>query len=179
MGIRARAAISYQSIDVSEPGALEELGRQSFDAAVCNMGLMDMPDIEPLAKAIPALLKRKGKFVFSVTHPCFNTSDMRKVATESEEGGVAKVTYGVEIRRYLTGTSEKGLAMMGQPEPQIYFERPLVFCWMPSWNMAWFSMPSKSLLSPIREKRLRVTGSTGRTSKTYRLLLSRVLSVPR
>ncbi len=117
--------ISYQTVDASEPGALEKLGHQSFDATICNMALMDMPDIEPLAKAIPALIGSGGKFVFSVTHPCFNTSDMRKVASESMEGGTARVTYGVEVRRYLTQRSEKGMAFAGQPEPQLYFERPI------------------------------------------------------
>ncbi len=117
--------IDYRVIDASDPEALDGLGNTNFDVIVCNMALMDMPDIEPLAKAIPALLRRNGRFVFSVTHPCFNASDMRKVATESEEGGVVKVTCGVEIRRYLTERSEKGLAIAGQPEPQLYFERPL------------------------------------------------------
>ena len=117
--------IDYRVIDASEPGELEGLGNRDFDIIVCNMALMDMLEIEPLAGAIPHLLRHGGRFVFSVTHPCFNMSDMRRIATESEEGGVVSETFGIEIRRYLTQRTVRGLAMVGQPEPQLYFERPL------------------------------------------------------
>lgn len=122
---KGRGSVEYRVLDASAPGVLEQLGHGCFDAIVCNMALMDMPDIAPLAKVMPKLLGEKGRFVFSVTHPCFNTSDMRRVASESKEGGKFSQTFGIEIRRYLTPRTELGFAMPGQPEAQFYFERPL------------------------------------------------------
>ncbi len=118
-------AIDYRLLDASDPGALARLGPGAFDAVVCNMALMDMPSIEPLAEAIPSLLPAGGRFVFSVTHPCFNTGDSRKVASATDEGGRFEETLGVEVRHYLSPRTVRGLAMLGQPEPQPYFERPL------------------------------------------------------
>jgi SAM-dependent methyltransferase len=118
-------AIDYRVLDATDPDALARLGPGAFDAVVCNMALMDMPSIDPLAEAVPALLPPGGRFVFSVTHPCFNVGDARKVASVSEEGGRFEETVGIEVRRYLTPRTVRGLAMIGQPEPHPYFERPL------------------------------------------------------
>lgn len=52
-------------------------------------------------------------------------SDVRRIATESEEGGAVSETHGIEIRRSLTQRTGLGVAMVGQPEPQLYFDRPL------------------------------------------------------
>lgn len=118
-------SIEYHAMDASDPAAFRSFGRGAFDKAVCNMAIMDMPDIGPLSAHMPRLLKRGGRFVFSVTHPCFNTSDMRKVAIESEENGLFEETFGIQIHRYLTPREGLGFAMSGQPVPQHYFERPL------------------------------------------------------
>jgi SAM-dependent methyltransferase len=117
--------ITYRVVDASKKVELERLGRGRFDAVVCNMALMDMPTVEPLARAVPRLMKPEGRFVFSVTHPCFNTGDTRRVARWSDEGGNVRESVGVEIRRYLTTRKVRGVAIIGQPEPQPYFERPI------------------------------------------------------
>ena len=117
--------IDYRVVDASDGAALRALGDSYYDAAVCNMALMDMPDPRPFGQALPRLLRPHGRFVMSVTHPCFNQADMTKVARENEEGGTLREYVGVEIRNYLTPRKVRGLAMIGQPEPQPYFERPL------------------------------------------------------
>lgn len=124
-GFPSVGSIEYHVVDAADESALERFGSESFDCVVCNMAIMDMPDIEPLAKALKRLLKQGGAFVFSVTHPCFNMGDMRRVASETEEGGVVRETHGIEIGRYLTQRTGLGFAMAGQPEAQLYFERPL------------------------------------------------------
>jgi SAM-dependent methyltransferase len=48
-------------------------GGRSFDKAVANMAIMGIPDIAPLFKAVYDLLPHGGVFVFSATHPCFQT----------------------------------------------------------------------------------------------------------
>lgn len=117
--------VDLRVVDASDEAALRALGSREFDVVVCNMALMDMPEIEPLARALPELLGPGGRFVFSVTHPCFNRSDSPRVARWSDEGGVVRETVGLEIRAYLTPRAVEGVAVLGQPLAQSYFERPI------------------------------------------------------
>ena len=45
----------------------------TFDAAVCSMALMDIPDTEAVFRAVHRVLAPGGRFVFSLLHPCFET----------------------------------------------------------------------------------------------------------
>lgn len=117
--------IRYLAADVSDKEAVKQIGEGEFDTIVCNMAIMDMSELGPMVGLVKKFLKKDGNFVFSVTHPCFNRGDMRRVAGESEESGEIVETAGIEIRRYLTPVTVKGISMLGQPEPQLYFERPL------------------------------------------------------
>lgn len=45
----------------------------SFDIAVCQMALMDIPDHKATFKSVRRILKPGGIFVFSLLHPCFET----------------------------------------------------------------------------------------------------------
>ena len=117
--------IDYLHIDATDEAQLLALGLQRFDAVVCTMALMDLVEIDPLLSAVSRLLKPGGRFVFSQTHPCFSTTTMRKVAEEEDRGGELVTTYAVKLSRYITPTNAKGLGMIGQPVPQLYFDRPL------------------------------------------------------
>jgi len=117
--------IEYHQIDATDRAQLLALGSGRFDAAVCTMAVMDMAEIDPLLSAASQLLKPGGRFVFSVTHPCFSTTTMRKVVEEEDRGGELVTTYAVKISRYISPTTAKGLGMIGQPLPQLYFDRPL------------------------------------------------------
>jgi 2-polyprenyl-3-methyl-5-hydroxy-6-metoxy-1,4-benzoquinol methylase len=65
--------ISYHVADATDEAQLLGMARdEGFDAAVCNMALMDIPAVEPLFRAVAKMLKPEGRFVFSVAHPCFN-----------------------------------------------------------------------------------------------------------
>ncbi|MCI4350779.1 MAG: class I SAM-dependent methyltransferase [Thermoplasmata archaeon] len=127
---RARSAqvgdrIDFRRLDATDPAALDELGRGRFAAVVSAMALMDMTEIAPLARALPSLLAPGGRFVFAVTHPAFNGTGMRRMIEEEDVGGTMVQRSGVVVFRYGTPTTAKGLAMVGQPEPQYYFDRPL------------------------------------------------------
>lgn len=119
--------ITYQVTDATDAGALLALGQGRFEAALCNMGLFDMAEIEPLFKALPILLKRGGVFVFSLTHPAFNNASSVHVAEEQDVEGEIKLTYSVKVSRYLTPWQARGVALRNQPKAQIYFERPLQY----------------------------------------------------
>jgi ubiquinone/menaquinone biosynthesis C-methylase UbiE len=119
--------ITYQIIDATNEKELLALGEASFDAALSNMALFDMADIETLFKTLPRLLKPNGTFVFSLTHPAFNNASSMHVAEEMDLEGEIRTVYSVKISRYMTPYHAKGLALRSQPKPQLYFERPLQY----------------------------------------------------
>jgi SAM-dependent methyltransferase len=49
---------------------IPEMGMK-FDRIVSYMVLMDIPDIDPLLNSVHRLLGKDGKFIFTMTHPCF------------------------------------------------------------------------------------------------------------
>lgn len=118
--------LRYDVVDATDEAAMLALGESGFDAAVCTMALMDIPSIEPIAWAVRRLLKPEGRFVFSVMHPCFNSTEgFTQIMERDETGGELVERLSVRVTRYIEPHTHKGLAMAGQPVPQNYFHRPL------------------------------------------------------
>ncbi|MDR3077072.1 MAG: class I SAM-dependent methyltransferase [Synergistaceae bacterium] len=89
--------VSLSVADATEYNQLMKLGGSSpFDKAVANMAVMGLPEIEPLFKAVYDMLKTNGVFVFSATHPCFQTPDKSFTADGS---GLITTTY-IRSQRY-------------------------------------------------------------------------------
>lgn len=118
-------AIDYRVLDATDEDALLALGEESFDAALCSMALFDMAEIGPLYRALHRLLRPDGRFVFSVMHPAFNNPFMLHSAELEDRDGEIVTRYFIKMTRYLTAGMRKGLALDGQPAPQLYFHRPL------------------------------------------------------
>lgn len=51
---------------------LESLADSDFDGVICNMALMDIPDLSATVRSVQRILRPGGWFVFSTLHPCFN-----------------------------------------------------------------------------------------------------------
>ncbi len=117
--------IEYRVVDATDSSALLECGVGGFDAALCSMALMDLADIGPLMKALVSLLRVDGRFVFSVTHPCFNNPASVQMGELEDRAGTLVSTYSVKVSRYLTSFTQMGLAIPGQPTPHPYFHRSL------------------------------------------------------
>jgi SAM-dependent methyltransferase len=117
--------ITYLVRDATDEAALLALGEGRFDAALCNMALFDMAEIDPLYRALRRLLRPGGRFVFSVLHPCFNSPHIAQVAEQEDREGELVTTYAVKVFNYVTPTVAHGLAMRGQPRPQLIFHRPM------------------------------------------------------
>jgi 2-polyprenyl-3-methyl-5-hydroxy-6-metoxy-1,4-benzoquinol methylase len=117
--------IEYILIDVTKEDQLLALGEQRFDAAVCNMALMDIPTIDPLFSALSHLLKPGGRFVFSVQHPCFNSNGATKIVEMEDRNGELVTVYAVKVSKYLTPRTEYGIGIVGQPTPHYLFHRPI------------------------------------------------------
>jgi SAM-dependent methyltransferase len=120
------APIEYHVVDAANRDDLLSLGAKRFTKAVCTMALMDMPEIEPLFSALPQMLRPGGTFVFSVTHPCFHSAAIQRFAELHEETAGQHVTRsGVKVWSYLTPVARKTEGIVGQPEPQWFFHRPI------------------------------------------------------
>lgn len=117
--------IAYQVLDATNEEALLSLGIDQFDAAVCNMALFDIAEIDPLMRALVKLLKAAGRFVFSVLHPCFNNPNAAHTAEMVDDGGNIITTYGMKVTGYMTPTISRAVAIEGQPEAQLVFHRSL------------------------------------------------------
>lgn len=143
---RGGEGISYQQLDATDRQQILALTGGPFDAAVCNMALMDMAAIQPLFDGLLTLLKPHGRFVFTLTHPCFNTASTVQYAELADEAGELVVHKGVKVSRYLTPTTSMGLGVIGQPQPQRYFDRPLQHllgvCFQAGWVMDGIEEPA-------------------------------------
>lgn len=126
-------SVAYHVIDATDEAAMLTLATQSFDAAFCTMALMDIADINPLMRALTQLLKPGGRFVFASAHPCFNQTYAAQFA-EMEDRGEIVTTYGVKITGYMTPNTHWGLALVNQPKPQRYFNRPLHLLLQPAFD---------------------------------------------
>jgi 2-polyprenyl-3-methyl-5-hydroxy-6-metoxy-1,4-benzoquinol methylase len=121
----AHENLDYRVVDATDEKALLALGEEKFDAAVSTMVLMDIPTLDPLARALSRLLKPEGRFVFASAHPCFNTSGVSLAAEQEEREGEFVVRRSIKVNDYLNLRPAKGVALFGQPAKQYYFDRPL------------------------------------------------------
>lgn len=120
------ASIDYRVLDAASLDDMLSLGAGSFDKAVCTMALMDMPEIVPLFRALSTLLRADGRFVFSITHPCFHSATIQRFAELSEEeAGRHVLRTGVKVSSYISPSARRTEGIIGQPEAQLFFHRPI------------------------------------------------------
>jgi 2-polyprenyl-3-methyl-5-hydroxy-6-metoxy-1,4-benzoquinol methylase len=119
-------AVDYHVIDAADVDALLSMETNRFDKAVCTMALMDMPEVDPLFVVLSRILNPGGVFVFSITHPCFHSAAIQRFAEmHEEEAGRHIVRTGVKVSSYLSPFARKTEGIIGQPEPQWCFHRPI------------------------------------------------------
>jgi ubiquinone/menaquinone biosynthesis C-methylase UbiE len=53
--------------------ALATVADAAFDGVLCNMALVDIPDLDAALQSVQRILRPEGWFVFTITHPCFQT----------------------------------------------------------------------------------------------------------
>ena len=82
----APLGVTYLQDDAEKLG---ELPDETFAGVVCNMSLMDISDLASTLAAVRRVLRASGWFVFSITHPCF----------ESPHATWASAPDGKEVRQ--------------------------------------------------------------------------------
>ena len=118
--------ITYCLADATDEAALLSLcAPGTLDAVVCSMAMMDLPEIKPLLRATRLLLKDDGHFVFSIPHPCFNSSGTRMTAELVNEKGKVEQVFGVSVNAYNEPTTDLSVGILNQPEAHYFFHRPM------------------------------------------------------
>lgn len=117
--------IEYIVLDATKESDLLSLGINKFDWAVATMALMDISDITPLFKALRKILKPKGRFVFSMIHPCFHSAEIQKFCEDVFDNGRYIIKKGIKISKYRTPFTKMEEEIIGQPKPQYIFHRSL------------------------------------------------------
>jgi 2-polyprenyl-3-methyl-5-hydroxy-6-metoxy-1,4-benzoquinol methylase len=82
--------ISYLLDDAQTLAGVENA---NFDGVVCNMALMDIPDLTACLGSVARILRPAGYFVFSITHPCFLPPDSPRW-TRDEDGTISLKVSG-------------------------------------------------------------------------------------
>jgi len=60
--------VDYQHSDAAR---LEKFSNDQFDMVTCFMALMDIESYVEAISEVAKFLKNNGRFIFSITHPCF------------------------------------------------------------------------------------------------------------
>jgi len=75
---------------VDDAQKLSKFEDSIFDGAVCQLGLMDIEDLQAALSAFHRVLKPAGWFAFVISHPCFLVPDAYK--TDSSTGPGLTIT---------------------------------------------------------------------------------------
>jgi len=67
---KERLGICYRLLDASQ---LKDLPNEHFDIVTCFMSLQDIENCQKAISEVARVLKRHGRFIFSIPHPCFET----------------------------------------------------------------------------------------------------------
>lgn len=92
---RCEERISCRGIEYVEMDAetLENLPATSFDGVICNMALMDIGDLAAASVSVCRVLQNAGWFVFSIMHPCFQTSRSAWITEEDNTGRLVRAYF--------------------------------------------------------------------------------------
>lgn len=95
---------------VDDAQTLSTSADSQFDGAVCQLGLMDIEDLDATLAAINRVLKPEGWFAFVISHPCFLGPDTHR--TETPTGPGLAIT-GYFNERFWRSTNPEGVRRAG------------------------------------------------------------------
>jgi len=95
-----------------------------------NMAIMDIEDLQPLAKLLKHLLKPvTGRFVATLLHPFFFTNNAtRTVEVDEDANGRRRVVRSIKVKEYLEVAPHKAglyLPQSSADDVQVVFHRPI------------------------------------------------------
>ena len=96
---------------VADAAHLDRFAAGSFDLVVANMALMDIADGAGTVREVARLLDPAGRFVFSISHPCFDTDDRSMWLVE--RGWRPNGGYGETVWRKVRGYRDEAMRPVG------------------------------------------------------------------
>jgi ubiquinone/menaquinone biosynthesis C-methylase UbiE len=90
---REPLGIRYYRMDAA---CLREISDASFDLVTCFMALHDIENYESAIGEVRRVLKRRGRFVFSIMHPCFEDMMVQGVRINAAERYFDEIQYAIE-----------------------------------------------------------------------------------
>ncbi|AEW99867.1 class I SAM-dependent methyltransferase [Streptantibioticus cattleyicolor] len=92
----AGLAVAFRQSDIRTVLPYPE---RNFDVAVYNMVLMDVDQVADVVRQAERVLKENGRFVFSITHPCFSAHILGRQESSGEQQGCRpRRRYTVPVR---------------------------------------------------------------------------------
>lgn len=89
---KEKLGIHYLVADASD---LSQLPTNHFDIVTCFMSMQDIENLEKAVAEVARVLKRGGRFVFSIPHPCFETLVVKGRRTSAATRYFGKVKYPI------------------------------------------------------------------------------------
>jgi ubiquinone/menaquinone biosynthesis C-methylase UbiE len=91
---------------VGDASHLDRFAKGSIDLVVANMALMDIEDGAGTIREVARVLDPGGRFVFSISHPCFDTDDRSMWVVE--RGISPDGTFSDTVWRKVRGYRDEG-----------------------------------------------------------------------
>lgn len=102
---------------------LPMFGDETFDLIVSNLVLMDVRDLEKAVKELHRVLKKEGKLVFSIMHPCFSSPPVYGWVRIPPDSNRREDWVHWKVDRYFERSLETW--QYGDMPPTYSFHRPL------------------------------------------------------
>lgn len=102
------SAITYR---VDDAQVLASCSDGEFDGVTCQLGLMDIPDLDAALRSVRRVLKPGGWFVFVIGHPCFLAPRAETVTDNLGRSGRFIQEYRQE--RFWRSPNPKGVRRVG------------------------------------------------------------------
>ena len=90
---REKLGICYRVLDATD---LKEFSSSRFDLVTCFMSLQDIKDYKRAISEVARVLANRGRFVFSIPHPCFETIIVNKERTSATRRYFGATKYPVQ-----------------------------------------------------------------------------------
>jgi ubiquinone/menaquinone biosynthesis C-methylase UbiE len=91
--------------------SLSSLPQGGFDRVTCQLGLMDIPDLDATLSAVRRVLRSSGWLVFVIGHPCFLTPDA--VTLPTEDGSPGRLVHRYFDERFWRSSNPEGVRRAG------------------------------------------------------------------
>jgi 2-polyprenyl-3-methyl-5-hydroxy-6-metoxy-1,4-benzoquinol methylase len=97
---------------------------EAFDMVISNLVLMDVRDLDKAIEEIHRVLKKNGRLIFSIMHPCFSSSPVRGWVRKPEDSNRKEDWMYWKVDRYFDRSME--MWRFYADWPSVYsFHRPL------------------------------------------------------